>query len=276
MPAQIRKIPGATDVFALRNAGLKYLTVKIDRSRPAGFGLNATDVQDALRVWVDGRQLGIVLEGAVRTPLFIRGEESCARSAATWRVCRSCGRTAARSSLRRSPTSAPKTGRCRSSAKAGNAFATVLANVRGRDLVGFVAEAQAAVADKCKSRRDYALDWGGQFENQQRAAARLAIVLPIALGLIFLLLYLTFGSLRQAMLVFCNVPFATIGGIIALWASGRVPVGAGVGRLHRADRHRGAQWRGADLLHQRESWRAATCLFREAVMEGARAAACAR
>ena len=74
------------------------------------------------------------------------------------------------------------------------------------------------------------LTWGGQFENQQRAAARLAIVLPIALGMIFLLLYLTFGSLRQAILVFCNVPFATIGGIIALWASGEfLSVPASVG-----------------------------------------------
>ena len=73
--AAIRKIPGATDVFTLRNAGLKYFTVKVDRDKAGRLGLNATDIQDALRVWVDGRQLGIVLEGIVRTPLFIRGEE---------------------------------------------------------------------------------------------------------------------------------------------------------------------------------------------------------
>src|SRR6185503_15454576 len=96
----------------------------------------------------------------------------------------------------------------------GQRFATVLTNVRDRDLVGFVAEAQAAVAGHVKLPAAYSLDWGGQFQNQKRAAARLRLVVPIALGLIFLLLYLTFGSVRQAVLVFCNVPFATIGGVI--------------------------------------------------------------
>jgi cobalt-zinc-cadmium resistance protein CzcA len=96
-------------------------------------------------------------------------------------------------------------------------FATVLTNVRGRDLVGFVDEAKSAIASKLNIPRGYTLVWGGQFENQQRASARLAIVVPIALVLIFMLLYLTFNSMRQAVLVFCNVPFATIGGVLALW-----------------------------------------------------------
>ena len=112
----------------------------------------------------------------------------------------------------------------------GQRFATVLANVDGRDLVGFVAEAQAAVAKDVPLPRGYSLSWGGQFENQQRAAARLSIVVPIALAMIFLLLYLTFGSVRQSILVFCNVPFATIGGIVALRLSGEfLSVPASVG-----------------------------------------------
>jgi cobalt-zinc-cadmium resistance protein CzcA len=88
----------------------------------------------------------------------------------------------------------------------GQRFATVLTNVRGRDLVGFVDEAKASIAAKLEVPRGYTLVWGGQFENQQRASARLAIVVPIALSMIFLLLYLTFSSVRQAVLVFCNVP----------------------------------------------------------------------
>jgi cobalt-zinc-cadmium resistance protein CzcA len=102
----------------------------------------------------------------------------------------------------------------------GRRFATVLANVTGRDLVGFVDEAKKAVAKNVKTPPGYRYQWGGQFENQQRASARLAIVVPIALALIFLLLYLTFNSVLQATLVFCNVPFAAIGGILGLWLSG--------------------------------------------------------
>jgi cobalt-zinc-cadmium resistance protein CzcA len=109
-------------------------------------------------------------------------------------------------------------------------YAVVQTNVRGRDLVGFVEEAKLAVAKQAPSPSGYSLTWGGQFENQQRAAARLAIVVPVALGLIHLLLFATFGSMRQAWLVFANIPFALIGGVWALWLSGEyLSVPASVG-----------------------------------------------
>jgi cobalt-zinc-cadmium resistance protein CzcA len=227
---QIRKVPGATDVFALRNSGVKYLTVAVDRTKAGRLGLNATEIQDAIRVWVDGRQLGIVLEGAVRTPLFIRGEENFrigSGDLARVPIVRPNGGTV---ELAQVADIKVEDGPIQIIRQEGQRFATVLANVHGRDLVGFVAAAQAAVGSNVNVPNDYVLEWGGQFQNQQRAAARLAIVVPIALALIFLLLYLTFGSLRQATLVFCNVPFATIGGIIALWASGEfLSVPASVG-----------------------------------------------
>ena len=266
---QIRKIPGATDVFALRNAGQTYLTVAIDRVRAGRFGLNTTDVQDSLRVWVDGRQLGIVLEGAMRVPLFIRGEESVRasdRDLARVPIVRSGGGSV---ELAQIADVQAEDGPIQVIREGGQRYATVLVNVRGRDLVGFVADAQAAVADKVQVPADYALDWGGQFENQQRAAARLAIVLPIALGLIFLLLYLTFGSLRQATLVFCNVPFATIGGIVALWASGQfLSVPASVGFIALIGI---AVLNGVVLItYINEVVARGELPFREAVMEGAR------
>jgi cobalt-zinc-cadmium resistance protein CzcA len=150
----------------------------------------------------------------------------------------------------------------------GQRFATVLANVRGRDLVGFVDDAKASAA-RVELPKGYSLVWGGQFENQQRAAARLAIVVPIALGAIFLLLYLTFGSLRQATLVFCNVPFATIGGVVALWASGEflsVPASVGFIALMGI-----AVLNGVVLVsYINEVCARGTLPFREAVMEGAR------
>jgi cobalt-zinc-cadmium resistance protein CzcA len=106
----------------------------------------------------------------------------------------------------------------------------VQSNVRGRDLVGFVDEAKTAVAAQIKLPDSYRVTWGGQFENQQRAAARLAVVVPIALGMIFLLLFATFGSVRQAALVLTNIPFALIGGVLALWVSGQyMSVPASVG-----------------------------------------------
>ena len=219
---EIKRVPGAADVFALRNEGMRYLTVSVDRIKAGRLGLNAVDVQDAIRVWVDGRQIGLVLEGTRRTPIIIRGEADLRVSAAA---------------LARVPVVLPSGGTVELAQLAdvriedgpiqvirenGQRFATVLANVRGRDLVGFVSEAKGVVGGRVSVPRGYTLEWGGQFENQQRASQRLAVVVPIALAAIFLLLYLTFGSVRQALLVFCNVPFAAIGGVIALWASGEL------------------------------------------------------
>ncbi len=228
----LRGIEGHADVFALRNEGMKYLTVTVDRLAAGRVGLNASEVQETLRVWVDGRQIGTVLEGERRIPLLLRGEEALRRSAAD---------------LARVPIALPQGGTVLLSQVAdireeegavqvireqGSRLATVLANVRGRDTGGFVAEAQAAVAARVRLPQGYEIAWGGQFENQQRAMARLSVVVPVALGAIFLLLHLTFGSLRQAALVFCNVPFALIGGVLALWASGEfLSVPASVGFL---------------------------------------------
>jgi cobalt-zinc-cadmium resistance protein CzcA len=216
----VRGIPGAADVFALRNDGMKYLRVEIDRFAAGRLGINVRDVQQALRVWVDGRDVGIVLERERRIPLMLRGEGSLRRSAADLeRVVLALpgGRTVALSQVARI---SEEEGPIQVIREQTQRYATVLSNVRGRDLVGFVAEARAAVEQRVQLPPGYRLEWGGQFENQQRASARLAIVVPIALCLIFLLLYFTFGSVRQAALVFCNVPFAAIGGVVALWLSG--------------------------------------------------------
>ena len=174
--------------------------------------------------------LGIVLEQERRIPLMLRGEGSLRRSATDLQrviLALPGGRTVALSQVARI---SEEEGPIQVIREGTQRYATVLANVRGRDLVGFVAEAKAAVQQAVQLPAEYRLEWGGQFENQQRASARLAIVVPIALGLIFLLLYFTFNSVRQAILVFCNVPFAAIGGVIALYISGEfLSVPASVG-----------------------------------------------
>ncbi|MBY0332982.1 MAG: CusA/CzcA family heavy metal efflux RND transporter [Acetobacteraceae bacterium] len=228
--AVIRAVPGSADVYALRNEGMKYLTVRVDRRATGRFGLNAAEVQRALRVWVDGVTVGVVLEGEVRTPLVVRGEAEFRRSAvdlARVQLVLPGGGTVELSQV---AEIVEEDGPIQVVREQAQRFATVLANVRGRDLVGFVDEARRAVEGQVELPRGYRLEWGGQFENQQRSSARLAVVVPIALGLIFLLLYLTFGSARQAVLVFCNVPFAAIGGVIGLWISGEfLSVPASVG-----------------------------------------------
>jgi cobalt-zinc-cadmium resistance protein CzcA len=227
---ELKKIPGARDVFGLQNDGMRYLTARVDRLAAGRFGLNAGEIQDALRVWVDGQQVGIVLEGPIRTPLVIRGSETSRRSSVDFARLPMVSNDGKVVELSQLAEVQAENGPIQVIREEGRRFATVLANVEGRDLVGFVDEAKAAVARHVKTPKGYRYQWGGQFENQQRASARLAVVVPIALALIFLLLYFTFGSALQATLVFCNVPFAAIGGILGLWLSGEfLSVPASVG-----------------------------------------------
>lgn len=226
----LKKLPGARDVFALQNDGMRYLTAKVDRLAAGRFGLNAGEIQDALRVWVDGHQVGLVLEGPIRTPLVVRGSETSRRSSVDFARLPMVSKDGKVVELSQLAEVQAENGPIQVIREDGRRFATVLANVSGRDLVGFVSEAKHSVEKLVKTPSGYSYQWGGQFENQQRASARLAIVVPIALTLIFILLYFTFNSALQATLVFCNVPFAVIGGILGLWLSGEfLSVPASVG-----------------------------------------------
>jgi len=222
----MREINGASDVFTLRNEGMQYLVVKVDRLAAGRLGLDADTLADTLRAQVEGRKLGIIQEGIRRTPLLLRGSEEPAHLS-TLQIALPDGR--------RVPMSAVANirkveGVVSIARERGQRFSVVRSNVEGRDLVGFVDEAKRAVTEKVSLPQGYFIQWGGQFENQQRAAARLAIVIPVALGLIFLLLFSTFQSVRQALLVLANVPLAMIGGVFGIWISGEyLSVSASVG-----------------------------------------------
>ncbi len=214
----MRGINGASDVFTLRNEGMQYLVVKVDRLAAGRLGLDADTLADTLRAQVEGRKLGIIQEGIRRTPLLPRGSEEPAHLS-TLQIALPDGR--------RVPMSAVANirkveGVVSIARERGQRFSVVRSNVEGRDLVGFVDEAKRAVTEKVSLPQGYFIQWGGQFENQQRAAARLAIVIPVALGLIFLLLFSTFQSVRQALLVLANVPLAMIGGVFGIWISGSI------------------------------------------------------
>jgi len=222
----MRKIPGASDVFTIRNEGMQYLVVKVDRLAAGRLGLDADSLADTLRAQIEGLKLGIVQEGIRRTPLLLRGSGEPANMS-TLQIALPDGRRVPLSVVAKIE---PVEGVVAVNRERGQRYTSVRSNVEGRDLVGFVGEAKRAVADQVQLPTGYYIQWGGQFENQQRAAARLAVVIPVSIGLIFLLLFSTFGSVRQAILVLANVPLALIGGVYGVWISGEyLSVSASVG-----------------------------------------------
>jgi len=231
--ASMRTVPGAAEVIAPSNSGVQYLQVVLNRAALGQSGFSGDALQAQLRALVEGERIGIVPEGMVRTPLLLRGGTALRQSPeglAGLLVTAPDGTNWPLTSL---ATLAAQDGPVRIDHEDGARFAVVQVNVEGRDLAGFVREAQAAVATMAEtdpSLKELRIVWGGQFENQQRAAARLALVVPLALAAIFVLLVLTFRSPRQAMLVIANIPFALVGGMAALRAAGEyLSVPASVG-----------------------------------------------
>ncbi|KQQ40073.1 cytochrome C peroxidase [Duganella sp. Leaf126] len=228
--AVVQTLRGSGDVLTVQNEGVQYLLVDIDRVAAGRLNLTAEQVQNDLRTMIEGRTAGIVIDGAQRLPLLLRGGDALRMSAELFRQLRVPLADGQSVPLSQIATLRTVDGPVKVERENGSRLAVVRANVRGRDLVGFVEEARAAVAQQVKLPVGYRLSWGGQFENQQRAAARLAVVVPAALALIFLLLFSTLGSVRQAVLVFVNIPFALVGGMVGLAVTGEyLSVPASVG-----------------------------------------------
>jgi cobalt-zinc-cadmium resistance protein CzcA len=248
--AAIRTIRGATDVKTEQVAGLPILTVKLDRQALSRYGLSAGEVQDVVQVAVGGKTAGKLFEGdrrfdiVVRLPEHLRGNLEAIRAIpiplpAAEEQPATPQRTALSGSpltqMRYVPLSSVASieatpGPNQISRENGKRRVVVTANVRGGDLGSFVAEAQAAVAQKVKLPAGYWIEWGGQFEQLTSATKRLTIVVPVALLLVFLLLFMSMGSVADALLVFSGVPLALTGGIAALLLRGiPLSISAGVG-----------------------------------------------
>ncbi|WP_413673164.1 efflux RND transporter permease subunit [Massilia cellulosiltytica] len=217
------RLPGAVEVKIEQTEGLPALTLAVDRIKAARYGLNVADVQEAFGTLVGGRDVGTVFEGDRRFAITVRLPEGARNDVDT---------------LRRLPISLPaRDGRAASiplseiatldfvpeanqiSRENGKRRIVVTANVRGRDLGSFVAALQADL-NKLNVPAGVWLSLGGQFENLQAAGQRLALVVPAALALVFALLYLVFGSVKDGLLVFSGIPFAMTGGVLALWLRG--------------------------------------------------------
>jgi len=225
----LSSVQGSEDVITAKNEGVQYFQVVIDRVAAGRLGLTADQIQNDLRTLVEGRTVGMVLQSGRRVPLIMRGAAPLMSPAAfaALQLPLSDGQAIALSSV---ASLAVTDGPVKIDRENSSRMAVVRANVRGRDLVGFVDEAKRAVEKAVVLGPGMRLTWGGQFENQQRAAARLGLVVPVVLGLIVLLLFATLGTMRQALLVFVNIPFALIGGVVALSVSGEyLSVPASVG-----------------------------------------------
>lgn len=218
--AIVRGIPGAADVQAEQVSGQPQLQIRVDRAAIARYGINVSDVMEVVRIAIGGEGAGQVFEGQRRFDIFVRFVEPARddpNSIADLLIEASGGQRVPLSQLADIDVI---TGPKQISRDDNQRRIVVQANVRNRDMGGFVEEARRAVAERVDLPPGYRVTWGGQFENQQRAMRRLSIIVPVTILLIFLLLFTMFGSLKNALLIILNVPFALIGGIVALWASG--------------------------------------------------------
>jgi cobalt-zinc-cadmium resistance protein CzcA len=223
-------VRGGTDLAAEKVDGQPYLTINIDRSRIARYGLNISDVQKVIEIAIGGKSASKFYEDNRSFDISVRLPEEKRNSLEAIKNLTVTTKTGANVPLEQLADVKMIEGPVQISRQDGARRIGIEMNVTGRDIGSFVSEAQQKIKANVKLPSGYYLTWGGQFENQQRAMHKLMIIGPVAIGLILLLLYVTFRSIRLALLVISNLPFALIGGVFALFISGQyLSVPASVG-----------------------------------------------
>jgi len=217
--ALLKEVPGSADVLLQQADGMSYLSLKPNQTEMGRRGLQVADVQRQLRASLEGITIGEIQQTLIRSPLVIRypkpADWSSLLSSQTLKDIN--GETVSLSEL---VTAQQVEGPVIIQRESGQRFALVDAYVEGRALVDYVEDARATIESNIDLPQGYFIEWGGEFENQQRASMRLAIMIPIAISLVFLVLFSTFRRIDEALLVLGNIPLALIGGIVALWISG--------------------------------------------------------
>ena len=225
----VRSVPGAAEVIAPKAEGLQYVLVNLNRTTMGQAGFSVDALQQAFKNQIEGESLGYILKDGVRIPLTLKGSDASRQSTEGFKnlqLSAPDGRTWMASTLADIHLI---DGPIRVDHEQSVRFTNVQVAVDGRDLTGFVEDAKLAVS-ALRLPEGVRIVWGGQFENQQRASARLSLVIPAALVIIFTILLVTFGSLSQAGIIFLNIPFALVGGVVALSISGEyLSVPASVG-----------------------------------------------
>ena len=226
----LASIRGATDVAAEQQAGLAQVIVDIDRAKVSRYGINVADVERVMEIGMGGKPASQFLEGERRFDITLRYEENARNSVAGLENLTVQTPDGQRIPLMELATIKINQGASRISREDNMRRIAIKCNLIDRDQGSFVAEAQKKVAAQVVLPPGYRIVWSGQFENQQRAMKRLSIIVPISLGLIFVLLFWAFMSVKNALLILMNVPFAMIGGILILFVTGiNLSVSAAVG-----------------------------------------------
>jgi cobalt-zinc-cadmium resistance protein CzcA len=223
-------IKGVTDLSAEKISGQPYMTVNIDRSKIARYGLNISDVQNVIEIAVAGKAASQLYEENRNFDITVRLPEEKRNSLEAIRNLLVTTNTGMNIPLEQLADVQMVEGPVQISRQDGARRIGIEMNITGRDIGSFVTEAKQKIKERVDLPAGYHLTWGGQFENQQRAMKKLMIIGPVSVGLILLLLYLTFRSIRLALLVITNLPFALIGGVFSLFISGQyLSVPASVG-----------------------------------------------
>lgn len=226
----LEQVKGSSDVYKKSNEGIEYFELSFNQQALGHYRLSEREIATFMKTMVTGVQVGIVQEGMRRIKLMVKGEDVMHNSLSALESLHYVLKDGTSVSLANLVTFKKTTGPVQIEHENGYRKTVVQSNVEGRDLVGFVEDAKAQIEQKVQMPAGYYVTYGGEFENQQRAASKLMIIIPIALLLIFILLFVSFNSITQAMLVLITVPLALIGGFAGLYISGEyLSVPASVG-----------------------------------------------
>lgn len=212
----LASVPGAADINVEKVSGLAYLEIEIDRDRVARYGINVADIHEVIETAIGGKEASKVYDGLKVFGLAVRFPESARNDVEPIRELLIPSPAGAMIPLGQLAHVTVTEGPAQISRESGQRRIVVECNVTGRDIGGFVKEAKARIDAAVRLPPGYIMEWGGQFQNQQRAMRRFALVVPITIASIFLLLFSAFNSVKQAGLIILNIPFALIGGILAL------------------------------------------------------------
>jgi Cu(I)/Ag(I) efflux system membrane protein CusA/SilA len=212
----LRSVSGSADLYAERITGAPYLEIRIDRTAAARYGINVGDAEDVIESAIGGKNVTFTIEGRQRFPVRVRYARDFREDADALANVLVSGPAGTQIPLKDIAHIGVVMGPSMISSENGLLRGSVLMNVRGRDVGGFVEEAKRVVAERVSMPSGYYLEWSGQYENQIRAKQRLQIVIPVVLVIIFILLYVTYHSAKEALHVLLAVPFALTGGIFLL------------------------------------------------------------
>lgn len=221
MKEALEKVPGVADLSAEANKGKPQLIIKVNRDAASRYGINADEILEVVQAGIGGSSVSTLIEGTKRFDIAVRLADEYRLDPTTIGAIPIRSADGALIPFAQVASIELDEGYSFIRRESLQRYSVLQMDVKGRDVDGFVKDADAMIKQRVQLPEGYYLEWGGAFENQQRAMARLAVIVPLTIGLIFMLLYTAFNSVRHATIIIANVPFAVIGGIVGLFVSGQ-------------------------------------------------------